>query len=308
MRQAENRVKIEGILAETDLKYGSYVKNGETVETIGGMIKVLVNQEINSTPVELEVPVYMFAGKYTKTGKINPAYESIEKVMKDFISIAAAGNEKEADKIRITNGTIKMNEFIGQNNQLISQPRINASFVVKATGEFKPEASFTLEFLVSNMNREVDNEGVELDPPKLDVEVIVPQYTAPDAAAPNVDIVPLKAISPSVINAVESYWETGNCYRASGRLNFSAKTEEVIEEVDFGEATKRLRTISVSEFIITGGSQAPLEGEFAFDIDEIKAGIAARKVRLEDIKSGKVATTKKAPAQTTNKGKLDLGF
>ena len=31
-RQAENRVKIEGILAETDLKYGSFVKNGETIE------------------------------------------------------------------------------------------------------------------------------------------------------------------------------------------------------------------------------------------------------------------------------------
>jgi len=308
MRQAENRVKIEGILAETDLKYGSYLKNGENVETIGGMIKVLVKQEINGTPVELEIPVYMFSGKYTKAGKLNPSYESIERVMKDFVSIAAAGNEKDADKIRITSGTIKMNEFIGQNNQIVSQPRINASFITKVTGDFNPEASFCLEFLVSNMNRETDADGVELDPPRLNVEVIVPQYTSPDAAAPNVDVITLKAISPSVINAVESYWESGNTYRASGRLNFSAKTEEYMEEVDFGEAMRKVRTISVSEFIITGGSQAPLEGDFAFDIDEIKAGIAARKTRLEDAKSGKTATNKKTPAPTSNKGKLDLGF
>ena len=46
----------------------------------------------------------------------------------------------------------------------------------------------------------------------------------------------------------------------------------------------------------------------AFDMDEIKAGMAARKTRLDDVKSGKVAANKKVPAPTTTKGKLDLGF
>ena len=107
MRQAANRVKIEGILAETDLKYGSFQKNGETVESIGGSIKVLVHQEINGVATALEVPVYMFSSKYTKTGKINPSYESIEKVMKEFVSIAAAGGESQADRVRITNADIR---------------------------------------------------------------------------------------------------------------------------------------------------------------------------------------------------------
>lgn len=308
MRQAANRVKIEGILAETDLKYGSFQKNGETVESIGGSIKVLVHQEINGVATALEVPVYMFSSKYTRTGKINPSYESIEKVMKEFVSIAAAGGESQADRVRITNADIRMNEFAGQNGQIVSQPRIHASFVSRAIGDFKPEATFSLEFMVSSIARAVDKEGVELDPAKLNVEVIVPQYTAPGATAPNVDLVPLVAVNPNVINAVESYWEAGSCYKASGRLNFSSRTEEVVEQVDFGEATTKVRTINVSEFIITGGSQSPLEGDFAFDMDEIKAGMAARKTRLDDVKSGKVAANKKAPAPTTTKGKLDLGF
>ena len=308
MRQAANRVKIEGILAETDLKYGSFQKNGETVESIGGSIKVLVHQEINGVATALEVPVYMFSSKYTKTGKINPSYESIEKVMKEFVSIAAAGGEAQADRVRITNADIRMNEFAGQNGQIVSQPRIHASFVSRAIGDFKPEATFSLEFMVSSIARAVDKEGVELDPAKLNVEVIVPQYTAPGATAPNVDLVPLVAVNPNVINAVESYWEAGSCYKASGRLNFSSRTEEVVEQVDFGEATTKVRTINISEFIITGGSQSPLEGDFAFDMDEIKAGMAARKTRLDDVKSGKVAANKKAPAPTTTKGKLDLGF
>lgn len=43
LKQAENTVRIEGILSEINLKYGSFVKDGRTVDTIGGNIKVLVN-------------------------------------------------------------------------------------------------------------------------------------------------------------------------------------------------------------------------------------------------------------------------
>ena len=303
-RQADNKVRIEGILAESDLKYGSFVKNGETVESIGGKIKVLVEQEINGNKVSLEVPVHMFSTKLTKAGKLNPSYESIEKVMKEFVSIAAAGSAEQADRIRITNGTIRMNEFMGQNGQLVSQPRVHASFVSRAVGDFKPEATFTVEFMVSNMTRVTDNDGVEVDPAKLKIEAIVPQYTAPNATVMNLDVVPLYATSPSVIDAIENYWQPGFCYKASGRLNFSSRTEEVVEEAGFGEAQRSFRTVSVSEFIVTGGSQAPLEGEFAFSVEDVKAGVAARKTRLEEMKN----TRKKTPAPTASKGKLDLGF
>lgn len=305
-RQAENRVKIEGILAETDLKYSSFVKDGADVEAIGGSIKVLVNQQINGVDTTLEVPVYMFSTKYTKAGKLNPAYESIERVMKEFLSIAATGSMEQADKVRITNGSIRMNEFLGQNG-MVSQPRIYASFVSKATGEFAPCATFNLEFMVSSMARETDKEGVELDPPRLKVQGIVPQYTAPNASVMNVDLVTLVATSPSVIDAIENYWQAGECFKASGRLNFSSRTEEVLQEVDFGEAQKSYRTINVNEFVITGGSQAPLDGDLGWELNDIKAGMAARKARLEEKKTSP-NTAKKTPVQHGTKGALDLGF
>lgn len=307
MRQAENRVKIEGILAETDLRYTSYEKNGQSVDAIGGQIKVLVHQDVNGTPITLEIPVHMFSRKYKNDGGVNPSYTSIEDVMKNFVSIAAAGSEAQADRVRLT-GSLTMNEFMGQNGNIVSQVRVRASFVSKAIGEFKPEASFNLEFMVSSIARMTDAEGIELDPAKLKVEVIVPQYTGVGAAAPNVDLIPLVAVAPGVVNAIENYWTAGECYKASGRLNFTSRTEEVVENVDFGEATSRTRTINVNELVVTGGSQAPLEGDFAFNMDEIKAGMAARKTHLEDIKSGKTSAAKKTPAQTGSKGKLDLGF
>ena len=308
-RQAENKVKIEGVLSEIDLKYGSFERktDGSTVETIGGIIKVLVEQVINGKEVVLEVPVHMFSTKYTRAGKINPSYESIETVMKEYKSIAATGDKSTADKIRITSGSIKMNEFVGQNGSIVSTPRVNASFVSRAIGEFKPQATFSLEFMVSKINRVTDKDGVEVDPAKLLVEVIVPQYTA-EGSPMNVDLVPLYATSNGVIDAVEQYWEAGQCFKANGRLNFTSRTETVTQEVDFGEAQETVRTINISEFLITGGSQAPLEGDFAWELDDVKAGMAARKERLEKLKSGEVSTTKKTPAQDSAKKKESLGF
>lgn len=307
-RQAENKVKIEGILSEIDLKYGSFQRDGADVETIGGSIKVLVDQVVNGEEVHLEIPVHLFSTKYTKAGKINPSYESIETVMKEYKSIAATGDKSVADKIRITSGQIKMNEFVGQNGNIVSYPRVTASFISRAVGEFKPQATFNLEFMVSKINRVVDNEGVEVDPAKLAVEVIVPQYTAPNASAMNVDVVPLYATSKSVIDAIEQYWEAGQSFKASGRLNFTSRTETVKQEVDFGEAQETVRTTNISEFIITGGSQAPLDGDYAFDVEDIKGGMAARKAKLEELKSGAKSMAKKTPVQNGVKGKNDFGF
>jgi hypothetical protein len=300
LREAENKVKIEGILSEIDLKYGSFEKNGQTVESIGGSIKVLVEQEVNGASVPLEIPVYMFSTKYTKNGKVNPSFQSIETVMKQFNSIAACGSKDNADKVRITGAKIKMNEFIGQNGTVVSVPRINASFVAKAIGTFKPEATFTLEFMVSDINRVVDADGVELDPPKLNIMTVVPQY------GEKVDVVKLNATNPNVISAVEQFWESGKCYRASGRLNFSSTTQRVVQEVDFGEPTESIRTINVSEFIITGGSQSPLEDEAAFSVEDVQKALAERKSHLEEMKTK--SSSKKAPAQNSTKAMLDLGF
>lgn len=78
------------------------------------------------------------------------------------------------------------------------------------------------------------------------------------------------------------------------------------EEVDFGEPIERVQTISVSEFIITGGSQVPLDEELAFSVNDIKTAMAERKNRLEELKAR--GSAKQTPAHNTSKGKLDLGF
>ena len=304
LRQAENRVRIEGILSEINLKYGSFVKNGATVDTIGGNIKVLVHQVVNNEESTLEIPVYMFAPKLTNAGKLNPAFESIEKVMNEFVSIASGAGEAGADKVRITNGNIRMNEYYNQQGQLVSFPRVNASFITKATGEFRPEASWSMEFAVSSMDFVTDNEGVEIEPKKLRIKAIVPQYGG------KVDTMEFYATNPRVIDAITSYWENQKTYSAKGRLNFTSTTKEIIEECDFGEPDVRVQTVSVSELIVTKGTQSPMEDEMAFAPAELAQALKEHKAYLETLKdktSQKPHTTP-APVGGSSQEAFDLGF
>lgn len=303
LRQAENRVKIEGILAEIDIKPGSFNKNGQTMESIGGSIIVKVTQKISGEEKELSIPVHMFASKLTNRGTPNPAYESIKKIADEYISIAASETGEEgADRIRITSGNVRMNEYYSQDGRLISFPRVNASFVTRINkSDCKPEATYTAEFVVANKAEEIKNE----EPTgRYRIDAIVPQYGG------RVDVVPMYAQSPGVIDAISTYWNIGDTVKANGRLDFSAMTETTIEEVDFGEPIERTRTVNRSDLIITGGSQEPLEGDFAFDNGEIQSALADRKLRLERQKEKDMsrAASRQTPPKNTNNGFADLGF
>lgn len=304
LQSKENRVKIEGILSEIDLKPGSFKKNGQEVNSIGGSIKIRVNQKLPSGEVqELEIPVHMFASELTNKGTTNPAYESIARVMNEYTSIAAAGIDA-ADRVRITSGSINMNEYYGQGGNLVSFPRINASFITKVKREeYKPEATFSVVFMIGSKGFATDKDGVEI-PDRYKIGAVLPQYGG------KVDVIEFLATSQGVIDATSNYWNVGDTVKANGRLNFTSRTETTLTEVDFGEPKEETRTISVSELIITGGSSTPLEGEFAFDQDEVQAALKERQARLAEMKENSKNKGKagKAPAaESANKFK-DLGF
>lgn len=302
LQTKENNVKIEGILSEIDIKPGSFKKNGVDTNSIGGVIKIRVNQEINGVETELEIPVHMFASQYTNKGTPNPAYESISRVMNEYVSIAASDID-HADRVRITNGQIQMNEYYGQNGNLVAFPRVTASFITKIKkDECRPCATFSVVFMVGNKGYETDKDGVETD--RYKIVGMVPQYGG------KIDVMPFYAINKGVIDGVSNYWNEGDTVKAAGKLNFTSKVETRKVEVDFGEPQEETRTISVSELVITGGSSSPLEGEFALNTDDVTTALAERKARLAELKdkSANKGTSGKAPAASAGSKFKDLGF
>lgn len=299
-----NVVKIEGILSEVDLKHTTYTVNNVEKKAIGGVIKIRTNAVVNGEEKELEIPVHMFSNQFTNAGAPNPAYESIERVMNDYVSIAASDIDR-ADRVRITRGSIQMNEYYGQTGNLVSFPRVTASFVSKIKKEeCRPEASFTVTMVVGEKGYEVDKDGVETETYK--VKGLIPQYGG------KIDVVPFYATNPGVIDAISNYWNEGETVRAAGKLNFTSKTETKTVAVDFGEPTTTTSTITVSELIITGGNATPLEGEFAIPYEDVAAALEERKARLAElkVKSQQKGKAGKAPAPTTGSANkfADLGF
>lgn len=301
MRQAENKVFIEGILSEIDIVERTYTKDGVQNNALAGQIKVRVEQKINGVDKILEIPVHVFVNEMTKKGTKNPAYESIDTVRREFISIASGAGVEGADRIRISGASIQMNEYWADENRLSSYPRINASFVQRVKrDEFTPKAQFSTELVVSKMINEVDKDGVETG--RLKVEGILPQYGG------RVDVVPFIAENPNVVDAISQYWQPKDTVKVSGKLNFSSTVEIYTEEQGFGEPIEKKRTINVSELVITGGSQTPLEGDFAFNEEEIKNALAERKSRLESRKAKELARSSSRTAPAQSGFASDIGF
>ncbi len=293
LRESTNSVFIEGILSEVNMEYSTFNKNGKTEDAIRGNIKVRV--DVSEEQI-LEIPVQVFTKKLTNSGSKNPSYESLEKVMKEFVSIAAGGIDK-ADRIRISKARIDMNEYYSEDGRLISYPRIVANFINKISdlSKFKPKAEFNIDFMVAQLQDEVDNEGIETG--RLKIMGIVPKYGG------KVDIVPFYTNLPDAISAIKTNWTENDSVVATGKVNFTSKVETIVENLGFGEPIEKTKTTSISELVITGGSPEPLSGDFAFDLDEIKTALAERKARLESSKN-----KQKKKVDTTEKARLDLGF
>ena len=301
MKQATNIVKITGILSEKKVENRSYTKDGKKIEAISADIKIRTIQTINGEEKTLEIPVRFFSQKLLKNGNINPIYTSIEN-LNTFKSIAEVG-EDEADRVRITSGQIRMNEFYpAGSNTLRSYPTINASYINKVSKDvYKPASSFELEFVVASKTYETNSQGEETG--RLIVNAIVPIY------GDKVDVIPLISANENVTNSINDFWNEGDTVCASGKLNFSSKTETVYTEVDFGEPEESIRTTNVHELLITGGQQEPMPEDMAYDMAEIKVALAERKNRLEEQKekSHERATASKKASTSFSDG-LDLGF
>lgn len=292
MRECENDVLIEGILSEISISETSYMKDNKKVEALGGVLKIRVPNKDGSIN---DIPVHMFSNKYKKDGTPNSIYKSIETIKDTYVSIAACGNEEQADRVRVSSGKIRMNEFT-------SFPQITCNFVNRVKPEeYKPQAVFSVEFVIGKAGYEITKDGLETD--RYKIEGVVVGYDE------RVELIPFYTSNQNVTDVVSQYWSEGDTVKASGRLNFSSKTETYTKPVDFGEPIEDTRTINISELLITGGSQTPLDGSLAYDMEDIKKGLVARKARLEAIKEKKMSGVKSRVAPAVNKSStLDLGF
>lgn len=273
--QSVNSVYISGILTELDIREGR-TKDGR--DYVSGSATVRVEQEIKGIAQESEIPIRMFSMKYKANGDENPIYSRILGYKDNFVSLAATpeDNPEMASKITISNGRLEENIWL---DRTTGEPRtgfqISANFLNAARNTDDDGANFDLTGVVVSKIREVDSEGNETG--RLKIKVAVVGYNG------RTDVIDLVTASESDSNFIEMNWENGDTVSLHGAVSMSQSTKIWYEEQGFGEPIKRTRTQTHRELIVLSGSG--FDEAMSYDSDDIKAALADRQTRVENMKN-----------------------
>ena len=225
---ALNEVAIDGILSEVKLQEGQD-KNGKPA--IFGEYKIRTSNTIDGIEYNVEIPVRVYQSKITKNGKDNPAYAAAEKIMKDYVSIAAGGTEK-ATAVRLPEKSTSLQEnfFMSKTtNQMVFGSGIRASFINEINkADMTPGASFKAIVVIGELTDEVTPDGEETG--RLILKGVLPQWGG------RVDVIDFIVANRRIADHVRNNWQKGDTVLIGGRINFTSVVESAPQsENTFGE-------------------------------------------------------------------------
>lgn len=284
LRQADNFVIIEGTLVENRLEE----KEVSGKEAISGELDIEVKENEVHT-------VSFFSYKYKNDGSENGIYKGLVTAMNDFKSIASHGRD-EADRIRVTGGSIRLNEYYGQDGQLRSFPQVQSNFVgrVKADEEFNPRAEFDVEIVIRNVTDEYENDE---ETGRAIVKSYIVLYEG--------KVIPFDfVVDEDGADFVKDNYEVGNTVRVYGDIVNYKEVKRTEKPTAFGKPQEKVTTKTVREYLITGGSE-PYDEENAntYDTEAIKKALTEREVWLEQLKNRKSDDKNKSGSKKSDKVK-----
>ena len=301
MVEAENTVKICGILNEVKLEKREYIDKVTKLKknSISGTVNVRLTQKVNGVDTDIIIPVNVFANQFKKDGDPNPTYSDLEDFINNSRSVAACGSIEGADIVYISNAQIRKESYFDRSGKYNSKVKIYSNFINKYTGkEYKPSATFSVKMFIKSMHPEVDADGVETG--RLIVSGYMPMYND------NIQTIDFIAPTASMASAISNIWHPKDTVLCLGVLNFTSVVTEKVTEMAIGAPRVEKKINYINEFIIDGGSD-PLE--VGYNEEEIEAAEARRIANLEATKAS--VSTK----QTTNsfsggtpKTAADYGF
>lgn len=267
LREAENVVKIEGVVAEIRIEE----KKGNGKEYITGEIDIKVNEDVHT--------INIYSNKLNKAGKESGLYKGFQTIKNEYKSTATHG--EAADKVRIDEGKISLNEYVGQDGEVKSYPQLNANFInrLAANEVFDPKAKFSLEMVVGFVSEEKKN-GEETG--RAVIKGYVPLYGG--------KVIPFEVVvgDKNAVNYVTSSYEKGSTVTVYGDVvNQTIVTKKEVE-VGFGKPQEQIKRTTVREYLVTGGTE-PLDedNKKAYDSKLIKKALKDREAYHEQMKEKK---------------------
>jgi hypothetical protein len=284
LREADNRVVIEGVLKENNLEK-TKDKDGKTVVRGDIVVQIAENEEIVAK---------FYSAELTKTGKENPSFKSLSTAMENYVSVADClkANEpiENATKVQVKGAKLRINDYFNENKKDISSyVEVAGSFISSSKEEtYEPRAEFELECFILNIKPETNKEQEETG--RLVLNVAVPIYGG--------KVVPFTLIAEGdVAEFLSMNYEKNKTAFLLGDIKNTVTINKVEKGGGFGKKKVETFINTKQELIITGGGvngdpsmyeDNPDMVEKAFAIEDIKKAMAEREVMLETLKSGGV--------------------
>lgn len=272
LREADNKVFVEGIVSEVNLE----VKQINGKDAITGDIVVQISDDAICT-------VDVFANKYKKNSNDeNSVFKGLCTVKDEYKSIAKFGKD-EADRVRISGAKITVNDYYNNAGVLKSDVKVQTNFVnrLKAGEELNPKATFEVEVFIHKISDQIDAKTNEVTGNKI-ISGLVPIYDG--------KIVPMEFIvnDPEIIQGIESLYEPGQTVKLYGDVNISIITTKTIVPVAIGKPKEVINNITTRELFVTGGSEPYTEDNpNVFSVEIVKNAMAVRTEMLEELKKKK---------------------
>lgn len=278
--EAQNTVHIEGIVKEVRIEEGS-LPAPDGRELIKGEVDIAVDENSVHT-------VNMFSFKLKKgTNDINAIYKGIKTIQTEL---------NEGDKVRVTQGKVSLNEYIGQDDKLKSYPKIDSNFInrIKDGEDFEPKATFSLDMMVANVKEET-KDGEETG--RAIIKGYVPMY--------NGSVIPFEVVvaNPHAVNYVTGNYEKGLTVSVHGKIVNQVVVTKRQVEVGFGEPQEKIERKTTREYLVEGGS-APLEEDDknAFSPELVKKALVEREAYIQKMRDKKAAKEQRSGGNSSGFG------
>lgn len=264
LRQTENNVIVEGWVNKVDIEEKTDI-NGK--DLIAGTVEIRTS-ETNIVPIE------MFSYKLTKEGKENQIYKGIQTIKKEYKSATQVEKWDQADKVRVTTGEIRINEYYGKDEQIHSNPRYSSNFInrVRDDNEFEPKAKFSTEFIYLGEREELkNNESTS----RGFINGFIVDFAG--------NLKPVSfLLSEKVWKKAEGAFEKGETLYVTGKILSIAETKVIKIEMQFGDDEERVITRRVRARLITGIKRIE---DKAYEKEDLKKAAKQREKYLEELKN-----------------------
>lgn len=297
LRKADNKVHVEGILKEMNLKHTN--QNNENV--VNGSIVILV-EDGEGQPNEITVNA--FAKQYTKTHDENKAYINLSKFMENATSMAHLMSEQggsmteedaksHATRVKCSSGTLGVNEYYTPAGILTSRTRIDCNYLrIVQNDSFAPAAEFDVELFFTKIVPEYTKDQEETG--RVLIDAILPIYGG--------KVVPISFVAEGDSGEyIKDNYKPNASGHVWGRIVSTVERKETVQQ-GFGRAKKEVSVTYKSELMIDGGEEEQYEDDDkkSFPVGAIKNAWKVRETETLPALLQKSKTKDSKPAASFN--------